>query len=44
MGAEIHKAIFDGHTGYYNPKTGRVKFQGRIFPNIGTAVKYLKSK
>lgn len=42
MGLDIHKAIFNGHEGYFNARTGRVKFQGKIFPNIATAIKSLK--
>ena len=44
MGIDIHKATFNGHNGWYNPKTGRVKFNNRIFPCIEVAVKYLKNK
>ena len=42
MPTEIHKATIMGYQGYYNPRTGRVKFQGIIFPNIATAIKNLK--
>lgn len=41
---EIHKAVFNGHRGYYNPKTGRVKFGSKVYPNIETAIKYLRNK
>ena len=39
--SEVHKAVFNGHEGYYNPNTGRVKLDNRLFPDIKTAVKYL---
>lgn len=42
MGLDIHRAVFNGHEGYVNLRTGRVKFQGIIFPNIATAIKSLK--
>ena len=38
---EIHRAMFNGYEGYYNPNTGRVKLGDRLFPDIKTAVKYL---
>ena len=41
---ELHKCIFNGHKGYYNPRTGRVRFGKCIYPNIASAIKYLKSK
>jgi hypothetical protein len=40
----IHKALFNGHEGYYNTRTGRVKFGNKVFPCIEVAVKYLKNK
>jgi hypothetical protein len=40
----IHRAIFNGHKGYYNPKTGRVKFGSKVFPNIEEAIKFLLKK
>lgn len=42
MGLDIHRAVFNGHEGYFNAKTGRVKFQGKIFSNIVSAIKSLK--
>ena len=42
MGIVVHRAVFNGHEGYFNAKTGRVKFQGKIFPNIVSAIKSLK--
>jgi hypothetical protein len=44
MGVDIHKAVFNGHTGYYNPRTGKVRFGQKIYPSIEVAIKYLKSK
>jgi len=44
MGVDIHRAVFNGHMGYYNPKTGRVRFGKCIYPSIEVAIKYLKSK
>lgn len=41
---DSHKAFFSGYEGYYNPNTGRVKLGNRIFPDINTAVKYLRKK
>ncbi len=41
---ELHKCTFDGIKGYYNPRTGRVRFGNCIYRNITTAIKYLKSK
>jgi hypothetical protein len=41
---EIHRAFFNGHEGYYNPKTGRVKFGSKVYPSIEVAVKYLREK
>lgn len=40
----IHRAVFNGYTGYYNSATGRVKFNGKVFPSIEVAVKYLVKK
>ena len=37
----IHKAVFNGYTGYYNSSTGRVKFNDKVYPSIEVAVKYL---
>jgi hypothetical protein len=44
MGSGIHTATVMGHKGYYNPRTGRVKFDGCIYSNIQVAMKYLKIK
>jgi hypothetical protein len=44
MGSEIHGAVFNGHIGYYNPKTGRVRFGHKIYPSIEVAIKYLRKK
>ena len=44
MGVDIHRAVFNGHTGYYNPKTGRVRFGKCIYPSIAVAIKYLRKK
>ena len=41
---EIHRAFFNGHKGYYNPMTGRVKFGSKVYPSIEVAVKYLREK
>jgi hypothetical protein len=41
---EVHRAMFNGHAGYYNPRTGRVKFGKCIYPSIEVAIKYLKPK
>jgi hypothetical protein len=41
---EIHKATFKGHVGYYNTRTGRVRFGKCIYSNIGMAIKYLNEK
>jgi len=38
---EIHSAFFNGHKGYYNPNTGRVRFGKCVYSSIGAAVKYL---
>ena len=42
--SELHKAVFKGHAGFYNPRTGRVRFGQCIYPNISVAIKYLKNK
>lgn len=44
MGTDIHKAYFNGHVGYYNPNTGRVRFGKCIYSSIGVAIKYLGKK
>lgn len=44
MSPDIHTAVVMGHRGYYNPRTGRVKFDGCIYSNIQVAMKYLKIK
>ena len=44
MSVDIHAATIMGHQGYYNPRTGRVKFDGCIYSNIQTAIKYLRKK
>lgn len=41
---EIHRAFFNGHKGYYNSNTGRVKFGSKVYPSIEVAVKYLREK
>jgi hypothetical protein len=41
---ELHRAVFNGHVGYYNPRTGRVRFGKCIYSSIGAAIKYLKPK
>ncbi len=41
---DIHRASYNGHKGYYNPRTGRVKFGKCIYPSIEVAIKYLKAK
>ncbi len=41
---ELHKATFNGHVGYYNPRTGRVKFGKCIYSSIGAAINYLGEK
>ena len=40
----FHRAFFDGHKGYYDPKTGSVKFGSQVFPSIEVAIKYLNNK
>ena len=40
----IHKAFFNGHEGYYNTNTGRVRFESKVYPNIEMAIKYLRKK
>ena len=40
----IHRASFNGHKGYYNTKTGCVKFGSKVYPNIEAAIKYLTLK
>ncbi len=42
--SDLHKATFNGYTGYYNPNTGRVKLGNRTYPSIWMAIKYLKNK
>jgi len=44
MIGEVHRATFGSHEGYYNPRTGRVRFGKQIYPSIEVAVKYLKKK
>ena len=41
---DSHKAFFNGYEGYYNSTTGRVKLGNRLFPDIKTAVKYLRKR
>jgi len=41
---EVHRAVYDGHVGYYNPMTGRVRFGKCIYSSIGAAIKYLGKK
>jgi len=41
---DIHRAVLNGHVGYYNPRTGRVKFGKCIYSSIGAAVNYLSEK
>jgi len=41
---DIHRAVLNGHVGYYNPNTGRVKFGRCIYSSIAVAVKYLSDK
>ena len=40
----IHKATFNGMKGYYNPKTGEVKFGRCVYSSIEVAIKYLSGK
>jgi len=40
----LHKAYFNGHTGYYNPHNGQVKLGTRTFPSIMVAIKYIGRK
>ena len=44
MGDIIHRASFGGHVGYYNTRTGKVRFGDKIYPNIEVAIKYLRKK
>jgi hypothetical protein len=41
---DIHRAFFNGHMGYYNTKTGRVRFGKCVYPDISTAINYLAPK
>ena len=41
---DLHRATYNGHEGYYNPRTGRVRFGKCIYSSIGAAIKYLKPK
>jgi|SaaInl59LU_5_DNA_1037362.scaffolds.fasta_scaffold54508_2 hypothetical protein len=41
---DIHRAYFNGHKGYVNIKTGRVRFESKVYPNIEMAIKYLRKK
>ena len=41
---EVHRAEYKGHDGWYNPRTGRVRFGKLIYPSIEVAIKYLKEK
>jgi hypothetical protein len=40
----FHRAFFNGHKGYYDPKSGSVKFGSQVFPSIEVAIKYLNNK
>ena len=40
----FHRAFFNGHKGYYDPKSGSVKFGSQVFPSIEVAIKYLNEK
>jgi len=40
---DLHRAVYNGHIGYYNPKTGRVRFGKYVYSDIATAIKYLKN-
>ena len=40
----FHRAFFNGHKGYYDPKSGSVKFGSQVFPSIEVAIKYLSEK
>ena len=40
----FHRALFNGHKGYYDPNTGNVKFGSQVFPSIEVAIKYLDKK
>jgi len=37
----FHNAEFENLRGFFDPKTGRVKFGNRLFPDIKVAIKYL---
>ena len=41
---EFHKAIYNGHVGYYNTRTGRVRFGKCIYSSMTVAIKYLGKK
>lgn len=40
----VHRAVFRGHEGWYNSRTGRVRFGKMIYPSIEVAIKYLNKK
>ena len=40
----FHRATFKGHVGFYDPKSGSVKFGSQVFPSIEVAIKYLSEK
>lgn len=44
MIGDVHRATFNGHEGYYNSRTGRVRFGKLIYPSIEVAIKFLKKK
>ena len=39
-----HRAVLNGMKGYYNPKTGEVRFGRCVYSSIAVAVKYLSEK
>jgi len=41
---DTHRAVLNGKKGYYNPKTGEVRFGRCVYSSIAVAVKYLKDK
>jgi hypothetical protein len=41
---DVHRAVFKEHQGWYNPRTGRVRFGKLIYPSIEVAIKYLNKK
>ena len=41
---DIHRAVLNGRKGYYDSRTGEVKFGRCVYSSIAVAVKYLSAK